>query len=189
MATRETVRSSKLPITTAFALRRHRGERRLFLSLNVGDLSVDWLDITDHAANFIMINKDGVATRLAQKLGLSQSPGKDVMQKFAARTRELLPGRTVDQAAMAAAQEIFRPNSSRTFTRGVTTQWTRCFWKSISCNSRRRERSMMECAMQALQWIIAAVTAVLVTSVGYLQWRTGSAKGGARPIRSPPRDL
>jgi hypothetical protein len=89
-------------------------ERRLFLSLQPGDLSVDWLDVTDHVANFMVINKDGVATRLAQKLGLSQSPGKDVMKKFAARTRELLKGRTIDQAAMMAAQEIFpaefRPN-------------------------------------------------------------------------------
>jgi hypothetical protein len=95
------------------------GERRLFLSLNVGDLSVDWLDITDHAASFIAINKDGVAARLAQKLGLSQSPGKEVMQTFASRTRELLPGRTVDQAAMMAANEIFPGEFRPTFYAGV----------------------------------------------------------------------
>jgi hypothetical protein len=77
------------------------------LALQPGDQSVDWLDITDQAGNFIVAHKDDVATRLAQKLGLSQSPGKAVMQRFAARTRELLKGRTVDQAAMMAAKETF----------------------------------------------------------------------------------
>ena len=51
---------------------------------------------------------DGVATQLTRKLGLSQSPGADVMKTFAKRTRELQQqGRTADQAAMMAAHEIF----------------------------------------------------------------------------------
>jgi hypothetical protein len=51
---------------------------------------------------------DAVASKLAHKLGLRQSPGKDVMQKFASRVRELQgQGRTVDQAAPMAAAEIF----------------------------------------------------------------------------------
>jgi hypothetical protein len=84
------------------------------LALQPSDPSEDWLDITEHAERFIVAHKDDVVTRVAQKLGLSQSPGKDAMKRFAARTRELLQGRTVDQAAMVAATEIFpaefRPN-------------------------------------------------------------------------------
>ena len=83
------------------------GERRVFLALHPGDSSPDWLDITDQIGNFTSHHKDDVATRLAHKLGLSQSPGADVMKKFANRTRELQQGRTTDQAAMMAAHEIF----------------------------------------------------------------------------------
>jgi hypothetical protein len=55
------------------------------------------------------LNRDDVGSRLAHTLGLSQSPGKDVMKKFATRTRALRQqqGRTLDQAAMMAAKEIF----------------------------------------------------------------------------------
>jgi predicted nuclease of restriction endonuclease-like RecB superfamily len=54
--------------------------------------------------------QDDVANRLAHKLGLQQTPGKDVTKKFAERTRELQHGRdlTDDQAAIVAANEIFR---------------------------------------------------------------------------------
>jgi hypothetical protein len=37
--------------------------------------------------------QDDVANRLARKLGLQQTPGKDVTKKFAERTRELQRGR------------------------------------------------------------------------------------------------
>ena len=87
--------------------------------MNVGDLSIDWLDITDQELRFSVYHKDDVATRLAQKLGLLQSPGKEAMQKFAARTRELLYGRTVDRAAMMAANEIFRGEFRPTVYAGV----------------------------------------------------------------------
>jgi hypothetical protein len=84
------------------------GERRVFLTLQPGDLGTDWLDITDQAGHFFIYNKDDVASRLAHKLGLSQSPGADVMKSFVKRTRELQQqGRTVDHAAMMTAYEIF----------------------------------------------------------------------------------
>jgi hypothetical protein len=51
---------------------------------------------------------DAVASKLAHTLGLLQSPGKDAMQRFAKRVRELQgKGRIVDQAAPMAAAEIF----------------------------------------------------------------------------------
>jgi hypothetical protein len=55
-----------------------------------------------------MVFENDVANRLVLKLGLSVTPSKDTMKKFAARTREL-QGEvyTVDQAAMMAAKEIF----------------------------------------------------------------------------------
>jgi hypothetical protein len=85
-------------------------ERRVFLALQSGDASGDWLDITDHVRNFIVSHRDNVPTRLSHKLGLSQSPGTPVMKRFATRTRELhqqQQGRTLDQAAMMAAHESF----------------------------------------------------------------------------------
>jgi hypothetical protein len=56
------------------------------------------------------IMQDDVANRLARKLGLKQTPGNDVTKKFAERARELQRGRglTDDQAAIVAANEIFR---------------------------------------------------------------------------------
>ena len=49
-----------------------------------------------------------VANKLTRKLGLKQTPGKDVMKQFAQRARELQEqGNTVDQAAMKAAAEMF----------------------------------------------------------------------------------
>jgi hypothetical protein len=85
------------------------GQRRLFLEHRSGSRA-DWLDITDHADKFMTFKRDDVGSRLTHKLGLSQSPGKDVIKKFAARTRVLQQqqqGRTADQAAMMAASEIF----------------------------------------------------------------------------------
>ena len=85
------------------------GQRRLFLEHRSGSRA-DWLDIADHADKFMTFNHDDVGSRLAHTLGLSQSPGKDVMKKFAARTRALQrqqEGRTLDQAAMMAAKDIF----------------------------------------------------------------------------------
>jgi hypothetical protein len=54
--------------------------------------------------------QDDVANRLARKLGLNQTPGKDVTKKFAERTRELQRrrGLTDDRAAIVAANEIFQ---------------------------------------------------------------------------------
>lgn len=57
----------------------------------------------------------GVASRLARKLGLPQSPSKDTMKQFARRTHELeRQYQSLDRAAMEAAREIFqsdfRPN-------------------------------------------------------------------------------
>jgi hypothetical protein len=56
------------------------------------------------------IMQDDVSNRLARKLGLKQTPGKDVTKKFAERTRELQRGRglTDSQAAIVAANEIFQ---------------------------------------------------------------------------------
>ena len=83
-------------------------QRRFFLAVNPGDLSLDWLDITDHIGNFIVAEKTPVPDRLARKLGLLQSPGKAMAQRFARRTRELQSQcRTVDQASITAASEIF----------------------------------------------------------------------------------
>jgi hypothetical protein len=83
-------------------------ERRFFLALHPGDSSVDWLDITDDIGNFMVFERGDVASRLARKLGLSQSPGKDVMQRFARSTRGFQSkGDTVDKAAMKGATEIF----------------------------------------------------------------------------------
>jgi hypothetical protein len=64
---------------------------------------------TTNVDEFMTLNRDDVGSRLAHTLGLSQSPGKDVMKKFATRTRALQQqqGRTLDQAAMMAAKEIF----------------------------------------------------------------------------------
>jgi hypothetical protein len=55
------------------------------------------------------MHHDNIGSRLAHKLGLSQSPGEDVMKKFVQRVRELQrqPGPTLDQAAMMAANETF----------------------------------------------------------------------------------
>ena len=51
---------------------------------------------------------DDVANRVVRKLGLKQTPGKDIMKEFAERSRALQrEGRTVDQAAMIAAKEKF----------------------------------------------------------------------------------
>jgi hypothetical protein len=86
------------------------GERRVFLALHPGDDSADWIDITNDVDKFMVFNRDDIGSRLAHKLGLSQSPGNDVMKKFAARTHALQQqqqGRTLDQAAMMAAKEIF----------------------------------------------------------------------------------
>ena len=60
--------------------------------------------------DWMAIMQDDVANRLASKLGLRQTPGKDVTKKFAERTRELQRGRglTDDQAAIVAANEIFQ---------------------------------------------------------------------------------
>jgi hypothetical protein len=54
--------------------------------------------------------QDDVANGLARKLGLNQTPGKDVTKKFAERTRELQRrrGLTDDQAAIVAANEILQ---------------------------------------------------------------------------------
>jgi len=85
------------------------GQRRIFLEHRSG-ARAEWFDITSDADKFMTFNHDDVGSRLAHKLSLSQSPGKDVMKKFAARTRALHPqqqGRTLDQAAMMAAKEIF----------------------------------------------------------------------------------
>jgi hypothetical protein len=85
------------------------GERRTFLALHPNDDSTDWLDITNDLHRFMAFNRDDIGSRLAHKLGLSQSPGKDVMKKFAARTRTLQQEQqgTLDQMAMMAAREIF----------------------------------------------------------------------------------
>jgi hypothetical protein len=85
------------------------GDKRVFMALQPGDLSVDWLDVTDQAkaGQFMIFERDDFANRLARKLGLQQTPGKDVMRKWAARIRELVAGNTFDQAAMKAAAEIF----------------------------------------------------------------------------------
>jgi hypothetical protein len=56
-----------------------------------------------------MMAMTDIATRLARKLGLLQSPGKDTMKEFVRRLRELQTqqGLTLDQAAVGAAKEIF----------------------------------------------------------------------------------
>jgi hypothetical protein len=78
------------------------------LALQPGDLSPDWLDVSDQIANFILFERDDVANRLARKLGLSQTPSKDVMLEFAKSTRALQgQGRTADQAAIIATTEKF----------------------------------------------------------------------------------
>jgi hypothetical protein len=49
-----------------------------------------------------------VADRLTRKLGLKQTPGKDVMKAFAERVRALeAQGHTADQAAIMAANDKF----------------------------------------------------------------------------------
>jgi hypothetical protein len=49
-----------------------------------------------------------IANRLTKKLKLQQTPGKDVMKKFANRARTLQDqGLSADQAALKAAHEIF----------------------------------------------------------------------------------
>jgi hypothetical protein len=49
-----------------------------------------------------------LANRLTRKLGLIQTPGKDVMKQFAKRARELQEqGGTVDPAAIRAALDTF----------------------------------------------------------------------------------
>jgi hypothetical protein len=61
-----------------------------------------------------MANETDVANRLVRYLGLLNTPGKDVMKKFDTRTRELQrAGRTIDQAAMMAATEIFPAEFNR----------------------------------------------------------------------------
>jgi hypothetical protein len=63
----------------------------------------------------IVAAKKDVANRLAHKLGLRlQTPGKDIMTRFAKRARELQSkGQTVDQATIVAANEIFSGDDFR----------------------------------------------------------------------------
>jgi hypothetical protein len=50
-----------------------------------------------------------VANRLTRKLGLKQTPGKDVMKAFVERARILQgQGHTADRAAITAANEKFQ---------------------------------------------------------------------------------
>jgi hypothetical protein len=50
-----------------------------------------------------------VANRLTRKLGLKQTPGKDVMKAFVERARTLQgQGHTADRAAITAANEKFQ---------------------------------------------------------------------------------
>jgi hypothetical protein len=79
------------------------------------------LAVTDQIENLIVVESRPVADRFARKLGLSQTPGKAVMQGFATRTRELVrEGRTVDQAAMMAAKEKFPAEFQPTHYAGVS---------------------------------------------------------------------
>jgi hypothetical protein len=62
-----------------------------------------------------------VANKLTRKLGLKQTPGKDVMKEFAQRARAFLAeGDTVDQAAMKAATAIFPGEFKATAYAGVS---------------------------------------------------------------------
>jgi hypothetical protein len=81
------------------------------------------------------IMQDDVATRLVRKLGLKQTPGKDVTKKFAERTRELQRGRglTDSQAAIVAANGYF----SLSLCLPNTTLWA-SRWKNFSPISRSR---------------------------------------------------
>jgi hypothetical protein len=66
----------------------------------LADAMLSWSNV----GNFMIFNRDDVGSRLAHKLG------GDVMKKFAKRIRELLQqqqGRSLDQAAMMAANETF----------------------------------------------------------------------------------
>jgi hypothetical protein len=60
------------------------GQPRVFLALQPGDLTVDWIDVTDQVNKgyFIMAERNACADRLVQKLGLLQSPGMDGGEKF-----------------------------------------------------------------------------------------------------------
>jgi hypothetical protein len=75
--------------------------------------------------------QDDVANRLARKLGLNQTPGKDVTKKFAERTRELQRrrGLTDDRAAIVAANEIFQ--SDLVLNRPRAPARVRCLSSSI----------------------------------------------------------